>query len=232
MKKTRVVSSQKNTQSKVKAQHLLPHSLMGKHVTVYRGVRESNSGKLIDVQSDYVTLYSNKNNKNTVIYYKIEQIKSISEDSKNNSIQALSAQQDDSEIEFYSADNFVDLAKNFVNKSIQINQGGPDSKYGVLQEVTDDYLVVNTEDDGVVFYNTHHIKSITEYNNQMDENDESSSDDRSSRDSRSSRRRTTRRSTGRSRYSSRYSDRDRNRGRDRDRDRGRGRSRSRSRRRH
>lgn len=194
MKKTRVVRSQKNTQSNTQSKGTLPLSLMGKYVTVYRGGPESKSGKLIDVQSDYITLYSNNNNNNnnnndennnnnnnnnnddnndnnTVIYYKAEHIKSISEDSKNNSMQALTEQEDDTELQYYSAENFVKLTHNFINKPIQINQGGPDSKYGTLLEVIDDYLVLYTEDDGVVFYNTHHIKSIMEYNEQNnDEN--------------------------------------------------------------
>ncbi len=61
-------------------------ALKGKTVTIYRGGPESKSGKLLDVQSDYLTLYTQNNG---VIYYQAEHVKSISEDSKFNSTQHL-----------------------------------------------------------------------------------------------------------------------------------------------
>ncbi len=55
-----------------------------------------------------------------------------------------------------------DMMKSLVGKIIKVDRGGPESRIGMLLDVYDDFLVVLTEDDGVVYYLTHHIKSVTE----------------------------------------------------------------------
>jgi spore coat protein B len=55
-----------------------------------------------------------------------------------------------------------DMMNSLVGKIIKIDRGGPESRVGKLMDVYDDHLVVLTEDDGVVYYCTHHIKSVTE----------------------------------------------------------------------
>ncbi|MFB5197500.1 hypothetical protein COJ96_24460 [Bacillus sp. AFS073361] len=55
-----------------------------------------------------------------------------------------------------------DMMKSLVGKIVKIDRGGPDSRIGKLMDVYDDHLVLLTEDDGVVYYCTHHIKSVTE----------------------------------------------------------------------
>ncbi|MEH7505596.1 hypothetical protein V7152_27110, partial [Neobacillus drentensis] len=55
-----------------------------------------------------------------------------------------------------------DVTKYFRDKVIQVDRGGPESRIGKLLHSSDDYIAVLTEDDGVVYYNTHHIKSFTE----------------------------------------------------------------------
>lgn len=55
-----------------------------------------------------------------------------------------------------------DMMNSLVGKIIKIDRGGPESRIGKLLDVYDDHLVVLTEDDGVVYYCTHHIKSVTE----------------------------------------------------------------------
>jgi len=47
-------------------------------------------------------------------------------------------------------------------KVVKIDRGGPESRVGQILSVADDYITVLTEEDGVVFYNTHHIKSLTD----------------------------------------------------------------------
>jgi small nuclear ribonucleoprotein (snRNP)-like protein len=51
--------------------------------------------------------------------------------------------------------------KNFLGKVIQVDRNGPESKIGKLLHTADDYIAVLTEDEGVVCYNSHHIKSFT-----------------------------------------------------------------------
>ncbi|WP_201741230.1 hypothetical protein [Pradoshia eiseniae] len=47
-------------------------------------------------------------------------------------------------------------------KVVKIDRGGPESRIGQILSVADDYITVLTKEDGVVFYNTHHIKSVTD----------------------------------------------------------------------
>jgi spore coat protein B len=55
-----------------------------------------------------------------------------------------------------------DMWKSLVGKTIKVDRGGPESRVGKLMDVLNDHLVLLTADDGVVYYNTHHIKSVTE----------------------------------------------------------------------
>ena len=55
-----------------------------------------------------------------------------------------------------------DLITSLMNKVVRIDRGGPESRIGKLLAVEDDHITLLTEDDGVVYYVTHHIKSITD----------------------------------------------------------------------
>ncbi|MBB2482412.1 spore coat protein CotH [Bacillus sp. APMAM] len=146
----------------------IPHSLLSKNITVYRGGPESKTGKLMDVKPDYLVIYAD----NKIIYYRSEHIKSITEDSKTNAAQTNNAQEENPF--FYQEDNFLSLLTNFLNKKIQIDQGGPDSKQGKLLEVGSDYLVLSTDDDGIVYYYLPHIKSIMELESNENDGEEDS----------------------------------------------------------
>ena len=63
------------------------------------------------------------------------------------------------------ADTFAELVEQLAEETIQINQGGPESKYGVLLGMKNDFLHLYTEDDGIVYFNIHHIKSVSKYQN-------------------------------------------------------------------
>jgi spore coat protein B len=184
--------------------HAFLESLKGKEVTIYRGGPESKSGVLLDVHSDFVTVYAQNNNnnnnnnsnqnnqqtqqsnqnnnqnnqnQNVVVYYNMRHIASISENSVSNSTLNLQQlQQSTTETltpEFVQADSFTGVAQQLQGKYIQINQGGPESKTGQVLGNVDDYIVLFTEDDGVVYFNVQHIKSIHEYNqNNQNQNGE------------------------------------------------------------
>lgn len=164
--------------------HTFLNSLKGKMVTIYRGGPESKTGKLLDVSEDYVTLqvtnendnndgeetnkenHTNNNNENnkeqTVIYYQAHHLKSVSEDSKKNSMQLLE-EENGEDVEYIQAENFFELIDRLKGEKIQINQGGPEVKNGDLLGSAQDFLVLNTEDDGVVYYHVYHVKSISKY---------------------------------------------------------------------
>ncbi|MEC2159385.1 hypothetical protein [Virgibacillus halodenitrificans] len=48
------------------------------------------------------------------------------------------------------------------DRVVKIDRGGPESRVGKILAVEDDHLTVLTENDGVVYYNTHHVKSLTD----------------------------------------------------------------------
>ncbi|WP_243387269.1 hypothetical protein [Bacillus kexueae] len=49
----------------------------------------------------------------------------------------------------------------YINNVIKVNRGGPESRSGSLLFVASDYLVLLTNEDGVVYYNLTHVKSVT-----------------------------------------------------------------------
>ena len=55
-----------------------------------------------------------------------------------------------------------DLLESLVGKIIKVDRGGPNSRTGKLLSVANDYFTLLTEEDGIVFYTKHHVKSITE----------------------------------------------------------------------
>ena len=131
-------------------------SLKGKTVTIYRGGPESKSGKLLDRQLDYLTLYTpNKE----VIYYQTEHVKSIGEDSKLSSTQHGLG--DEEKVEYVKSQNFKELLRELENEAIQLNQGGPERLKGLLLSVRKDFLILSTEADGIVYVKLHHIKSVS-----------------------------------------------------------------------
>lgn len=174
--------------------HSFLKSLVGEEVQVYKGGPECKMGKLLDVQSDYICVYAQNNNsnnnnnndnnnnnnsnsenqnqnQNTVVYYRTEHLQSISENTKNNSMPRYQNQQQDP-VDFHSGENFAELVRQMMGSNVQINQGGPESKSGSLLSISGNYMALLTEDDGVVYYNIHHVKSISNnnQNNQDSEN--------------------------------------------------------------
>ncbi len=170
--------------------HSFLQSLVGEEVQVYKGGPECKMGKLLDVQSDYICVHAQNNNNNnnnsenqnqnqnnqnqtTVVYYRTEHLQSISENTKNNSMPRYQGQEE-TEVVFHTGGNFSELVEQMVGSYVQVNQGGPESKTGYLVDIAGNYMALLTDDDGVVYYNIHHIKSISEYNqNNQDQNQNS-----------------------------------------------------------
>ncbi|WML44109.1 spore coat protein CotH [Neobacillus sp. PS3-40] len=166
--------------------HSFLMALKGKTVTIYKAGPESKKGKILDVKPDYIALHAennnnnnndqskkdnndNQNDQNTVVYYQVQHIKSVIEDTKTNSMQIMEEQ---AEVEYFRSENFISLMEQFVDQTIQINQGGPQSKHGILVAVFGDFLVLYTDDDGLVYFNIEHVKSVSKFNEnkQNDEN--------------------------------------------------------------
>lgn len=55
-----------------------------------------------------------------------------------------------------------EMLLSLVGKVVRVDRGGPESRIGKLLAGNENYLTLLTEDHGIVYYKTHHIKSITE----------------------------------------------------------------------
>ncbi|WP_046181411.1 hypothetical protein [Domibacillus tundrae] len=55
-----------------------------------------------------------------------------------------------------------EILRSSVGKVVKVNRGGPDSRIGQLLAVQDDYFVLLTKEDGVLYYKGQHVKSITD----------------------------------------------------------------------
>ncbi|WP_205688839.1 hypothetical protein [Bacillus sp. BHET2] len=55
-----------------------------------------------------------------------------------------------------------ELMTSLVGKVLKVNRGGPESRMGKLLYGGDDHFALLTEKDGVVYYNSAHVKSISQ----------------------------------------------------------------------
>ena len=55
-----------------------------------------------------------------------------------------------------------EMMEQFIGKTIRVDRGGPESRNGKLLAVFEDFFAILTEHDGVVYYKTNHVRSITE----------------------------------------------------------------------
>jgi spore coat protein B len=135
------------------------HSLVGRAVQVYRGGPDSNSGKLLDVSNDYLALQIEDG---TVIYYKTSHLKSVQEDPQVIFSSVKSEADDSNESEtLLKAGDFNELATQFLNQPVRINGSGPESREGTVIDVQGDFIILYTKEDGLLFYNNQHIKSLS-----------------------------------------------------------------------
>ncbi|WP_397536856.1 hypothetical protein [Rummeliibacillus pycnus] len=54
-----------------------------------------------------------------------------------------------------------EMLSTLVNQVIKVDRGGPENTTGMLLAAEEDHITVLTENDGVIYYKTQHIKSIT-----------------------------------------------------------------------
>jgi len=54
-----------------------------------------------------------------------------------------------------------EMIHSLVDKVIKVDRGGPESRVGKLLTAESDHITLLTDDDGIVYYNTQHIKSLT-----------------------------------------------------------------------
>lgn len=132
------------------------NTLIGKTIRVFRGGPESKQGRVLSSMEDYFAVLSSE----TVVYYQTLHVQNITEDAKES---ALFLPQDE-EVLFHTSKTFVDLLKEFIaaGTTVKVNLGGPESRAGIIIDAGFDFVALFTKEDGVVFYNLEHVKSVSE----------------------------------------------------------------------
>jgi spore coat protein B len=131
-------------------------SLTGKAVRVYKAGPESKRGKLIAVMEDYILLEVENEG---LVYYNTDHIRSVVDD-----IQAVvpeSNRPDDFYDRYLVGENINHVLNNLKYSLIKVDRGGPESRMGRLLGVGEDFFVLYTKEDGPLYYQTQHVKSIT-----------------------------------------------------------------------
>ena len=54
-----------------------------------------------------------------------------------------------------------EMIHSLVDKVIKVDRGGPESRVGKLLAAEEDHITLLNADEGVIYYNTQHIKSLT-----------------------------------------------------------------------
>ncbi|WCN37253.1 hypothetical protein [Aneurinibacillus uraniidurans] len=140
------------------------HSLAGRVVRVYKGGPESRMGYIVEVKPEHLVLF---NDEDGFLYYNTNHIKSVcdssQDDLKDKLLQKSTTNEKDTSehLPHIQAESFWDVLKTMEGHTVRINRGGHHSKVGRLVSVKDDYLVLETEKDGLLYYYIHHIKSVS-----------------------------------------------------------------------
>lgn len=135
--------------------------LIGKVLRIYKGGPESKLGKLVGMNGDYLLVDTENEG---VIYYNIQHIKSLVEDLKG------APRFPDRPADFYTRYlaplNLNAVLTGMKYEVIRVDRGGPESRVGRLVAIGTDYFVILTKEDGLLIYQTQHVRSITEEPNQ------------------------------------------------------------------
>ena len=54
-----------------------------------------------------------------------------------------------------------EMISSLVDKVVKVDRGGPESRIGRLLAAEKDYFTLLHDDEGIIYYNTQHIKSVT-----------------------------------------------------------------------
>lgn len=140
------------------------NDLVGRVVKINKAGPDLRTGKLLEVNDDYLTLQTKEQE---VVYYLLNHVKAVVEDTKGNVNPT-----DYPELTIYGGETktVMDLLDQLLLGSVQINGGGPASRFGKLLAVNDEFLTLETKKEGLVLYQLDHIKSVTEME-QKEENE-------------------------------------------------------------
>ena len=129
-------------------------SLVDKVIKVDRGGPESRVGLLLSAEDDFFTLLTENDG---IIYYSTQHIKSLTNHSKNLTEFNLEIPKD---FEYIQADDFKGILECLTLQWVKINRGGPETLEGVLDSVTDDYVIIVANEE-IIRVALFHIRNIS-----------------------------------------------------------------------
>ncbi|MFM1652968.1 hypothetical protein ACI7RC_12815 [Brevibacillus sp. B_LB10_24] len=132
-------------------------SMVGKTLRIYKGGPEAKDGRLLSVADDYLMLDTPEGD---ILYYSLEHIKSICRDLGKPSM-PLKNRREIFE-EYLENSDLKEVLHSFKYGIIQVDRGGPESRIGKLMGIGDDFIALQTKEDGMLYYQIRHIKSISE----------------------------------------------------------------------
>jgi spore coat protein B len=138
-------------------------ALVGKVLRIYKGGPESRVGKLIGVKTDYLLVDTEEDG---LIYYTIDHIKSLVEDL--NGAAKIPDKPADFYARFLAPLNLNEVLTGQKYELIRVDRGGPESRVGRLVAIGTDFFAILTKEDGLVYYQLSHVKSISEETNNND----------------------------------------------------------------
>lgn len=130
-------------------------SLLNKVVKIDRGGPESSIGLLLGAEDDHITVLTEKDG---IVYYKNDHIKSITYATKNGMDFSITALPEG--FDYVKADNFKSTLEGLKYQWVQINRGGPEKLEGVLDEINDDYITVILNDE-VIRVVMFHVRNVS-----------------------------------------------------------------------
>lgn len=129
-------------------------SLVGKTVRLHRGKSETLRGILLAVKTDYLELLTEDSQ---ITYYYLPPLTSVEEDFGYPSFKIKKGIPQ----EVVEANIFQELLGFLVNHRVRIDQIGDDSHTGLIRFVGTDYVVLQTNSETFVYYQSSEIKSIS-----------------------------------------------------------------------
>ncbi|QDX94001.1 hypothetical protein EEL30_17915 [Brevibacillus laterosporus] len=136
-------------------------SLVGKTVRLYRGESESRRGILLAVKTDYLELLTEDSQ---IIYCYLPPLTSVEEDFGYPSFKIKKGIPQ----EVVEANIFQQLLGLLVNQRVRIDQIGDDYHTGLIRFVGTDYVVLQTNKETFIYYQSSEIRSISKLERSLD----------------------------------------------------------------
>lgn len=129
-------------------------SLMNKVIRVDRGGPESRIGMLLSAEDDHFALLTEKDG---VVYYRTQHIKSVTVDSKDGMEFNVEIPEN---FEYSIAPDFKTVVGGLKHEWVKVNRGGPEALEGVMDDVTDDYITIISNEE-IVRLAMYHVRNIS-----------------------------------------------------------------------